>query len=754
MRVTYSSVFDKEHKMSLIQIPAPNLGVVGATGSAIYLMEAAGFSPDGGTLLVKVTFAGDSPEQQRHAIWLFDVATRTYTTCLNASLTVLGLAVGDIDVSSAQMVGLGTQAVTLVQYSIASSSDVSYLAAIRGGTVIDVWSQLSLDNPLSVERYAVSPDGRFLAVQTQDSTLAPINDPDTNDTSDIYLVDLKTLKTDRVSMVSGAQVDFAVNLGNVLVTDTQVKVTFSTSAKFATKDTNENSIAPVDAYQWSRTFDATGLTGQAALSLISTEVGATGAAAGGVSTSAALFGTNSGVWFESTSDAVVEGDANAASDIFFKANATGLTQKLVLSGVPSLANAPQLVSVSADGNFAAVLVNSPEVLAPNSTAPLVPQILVWQRTSQKWRIVSQGEAGLADQDVLSGQMSPQAQWVAFTSIATNLTTAESASLGGQLYLASLAGTFNQSPTGTVEISGLAKQGQTLKATNTLADADGLGAFSYKWKADGVDISGAASSSFTLTKDQVGKKVSVAISYTDLLGSDEIAVSNLSSLVASAPTLSGQIYHWKTHALMKDVSVGIDSLSISSKSNAAGAYTLNSIEAQSIKLAASLPQTSLETGSRVINSLDALAALKISVGLNPNLDGSPVSPYQLIAADVNRDGKVNSLDALAILKMAVGRSDAPAREWLFVSESQDFWDETANNGQGGYTVSRTNVTWNKDLQTSVSQDTTVNLLAVLKGDVNGTWTGPNTDVQILPNSYFVDLVKKGFGPLSTWAVITA
>jgi hypothetical protein len=125
---------------------------------------------------------------------------------------------------------------------------------------------------------------------------------------------------------------------------------------------------------------------------------------------------------------------------------------------------------------------------------------------------------------------------------------------------------------------------------------------------------------------------------------------------------------------------------------------------------------------------------------------------LIAADVNRDGKVNSLDALAILKMAVGRSDAPVREWLFVSESQDFWDETANNGQGGYTVSRTNVTWNKDLQASVTQDTTVNLLAVLKGDVNGTWTGPTTDVQKLPDAYFSELVKKGLGPLPTWGVI--
>jgi hypothetical protein len=126
---------------------------------------------------------------------------------------------------------------------------------------------------------------------------------------------------------------------------------------------------------------------------------------------------------------------------------------------------------------------------------------------------------------------------------------------------------------------------------------------------------------------------------------------------------------------------------------------------------------------------------------------------LIAADVNQDGKVTSADALAILKMAVKRTDAPTREWLFVSESQDFWDETANGGQGGLTISRTNVTWNKDLQATVTQDTTVNLLAVLKGDVNGSWTGA-TGSQSLPNPYFSDLVKKGLGPLSTWGVVAA
>ena len=36
------------------------------------------------------------------------------------------------------------------------------------------------------------------------------------------------------------------------------------------------------------------------------------------------------------------------------------------------------------------------------------------------------------------------------------------------------------PTGSVTISGTARQGETLTASNTLADADGLGTITYTW----------------------------------------------------------------------------------------------------------------------------------------------------------------------------------------------------------------------------------------------------------------------------------
>ncbi|WP_139295203.1 hypothetical protein, partial [Planktothrix tepida] len=94
----------------------------------------------------------------------------------------------------------------------------------------------------------------------------------------------------------------------------------------------------------------------------------------------------------------------------------------------------------------------------------------------------------------------------------------------------VSGLLNNAPTGTVNIAGTAKQNQTLTATNTLADADGLGTFNYQWQEsadNGVtwtNINGATNNTFTLSQTQVGKKVQVKVSYTDLLGTAEIVNS--------------------------------------------------------------------------------------------------------------------------------------------------------------------------------------------------------------------------------------
>ena len=93
---------------------------------------------------------------------------------------------------------------------------------------------------------------------------------------------------------------------------------------------------------------------------------------------------------------------------------------------------------------------------------------------------------------------------------------------------------NDAPTGLVTISGTTTQGQVLTATNSLADADGLGVVSYSWFSGGNAISGATQSTYTLTSVDVGKAISVKASYIDLQNTAESVTSGTTALVA-APT---------------------------------------------------------------------------------------------------------------------------------------------------------------------------------------------------------------------------
>ncbi|MEB3334412.1 MAG: choice-of-anchor L domain-containing protein [Cyanobacteriota bacterium] len=91
--------------------------------------------------------------------------------------------------------------------------------------------------------------------------------------------------------------------------------------------------------------------------------------------------------------------------------------------------------------------------------------------------------------------------------------------------------LNQAPTGSVAISGLPSQGETLTATNTLADLDGLGPISYQWLADGAAISGATGSSLVLQSTEVGKAITVTASYVDGHGTAEAVTSAATSPVS-------------------------------------------------------------------------------------------------------------------------------------------------------------------------------------------------------------------------------
>jgi hypothetical protein len=107
-------------------------------------------------------------------------------------------------------------------------------------------------------------------------------------------------------------------------------------------------------------------------------------------------------------------------------------------------------------------------------------------------------------------------------------TAESATATGTSSVANI----NDAPTGLPTVSGSAVTGSTLTVvTSAVADPDGLGAFSYVWKADSSVIGGATGSTYTLVAGDLGKHISVTASYTDGGG----AVESVTSAAGGAVT---------------------------------------------------------------------------------------------------------------------------------------------------------------------------------------------------------------------------
>ncbi len=102
----------------------------------------------------------------------------------------------------------------------------------------------------------------------------------------------------------------------------------------------------------------------------------------------------------------------------------------------------------------------------------------------------------------------------------------------------------------------------------------------------------------------------------------------------------------------------------------------------------------------ISAGDALQALRQAVGLAPSADA-----FDFIAADVNRDGQVGAGDALDILRVAVGLSASGPGDAVLLDPGQDLSGVTADN-----------VVYDTGLDLALAADTTLDLSAVILGDL--------------------------------------
>ena len=110
---------------------------------------------------------------------------------------------------------------------------------------------------------------------------------------------------------------------------------------------------------------------------------------------------------------------------------------------------------------------------------------------------------------------------------------------------------NSPATGAPTISGTAQVGETLTAeTRDIEDDDGLdnAVFTYQWLANGADINGATSDTYTLVDDDAGLTIQVKVSFRDDKNNPETLTSAATAAVAprpnspatGAPNISGTV----------------------------------------------------------------------------------------------------------------------------------------------------------------------------------------------------------------------
>jgi hypothetical protein len=292
---------------------------------------------------------------------------------------------------------------------------------------------------------------------------------------------------------------------------------------------------------------------------------------------------------------------------------------------------------------------------------------------------------------------------------TQINTNPSNYIGTWLVRSAEESDTNDAPTGSVTINGTAALGQTLTASNTLVDPDGLGAITYTWKAGSSTL--GTGTTYTLTTAEVGKTITVTASYIDGGNTAESVTSTATAPVAAIAAFSVDtgVRAWNSANPLQgvDVSVGDQTKT----TDTTGLAKFSSVSDPFVSVSASFASSSganSETAA-AITLQDAISILKMIAGQPMNAEGAPPPRTQSLAADFDSSGTVSLADALGVLRHAVGLQ-APKPSWVFVQEGDDELSSILSPGVPG----------------PVTVDVTppgpieVNLIGVLRGDVDGSY----------------------------------
>ena len=160
---------------------------------------------------------------------------------------------------------------------------------------------------------------------------------------------------------------------------------------------------------------------------------------------------------------------------------------------------------------------------------------------------------------------PTANFNGSFTIATSVSDGVAPAITGSKAMSAIA--VNDAPSGLPVIGGIPTEDQTLTAvTGAIADADGLGAFSYQWLRGGVNIPGATGSTYVLDDPDVGQLISVRVTYTDGGGTPEsltsaptTAIIDINDPAIGPPVISGTLTVGQTLTAVTSAIVDADGL---------------------------------------------------------------------------------------------------------------------------------------------------------------------------------------------------
>jgi len=181
------------------------------------------------------------------------------------------------------------------------------------------------------------------------------------------------------------------------------------------------------------------------------------------------------------------------------------------------------------------------------------------------------------------------------------------------------------------------------------------------------------------------------------------------------SLTGSVTFWGDGSPMSGVGVTVSGQSGTSATD--GSFALEAIvdEDGTVDVAATKSGIDLiDKSESGLTLTDVLSGLKLYLG--KSLPESYSSPYNYIAADFDASGDISLTDVLNMLKYYLGKptTNDVKPEWAFV--------DVADAATNASSLNKTSTTPHA-IDQDISADETIELVGILRGDVDGSWEAP-------------------------------